>query len=45
MLGHTNLITTKHYAMILDKKISEDMQILKAKFKANMQTQSKSVNY
>ena len=34
----------RRYAKILDKKISEDMQILKAKFNANTQTQSKSVN-
>lgn len=32
MLGHKNLHTTQHYAKVLDKKVSEDMQILKDKF-------------
>ncbi|PQB08682.1 hypothetical protein BST83_11770 [Polaribacter filamentus] len=32
MLGHKSLKTTQHYAKILDRKVSEDMQALKNKF-------------
>ena len=32
MLGHKNLRTTQHYAKILDKKVSQDMDILFQKY-------------
>lgn len=32
MLGHKSLRTTQHYAKILDKKVSDDMQAIRRKF-------------
>lgn len=31
MLGHKNIQTTQHYAKVLDRKVSDDMMVLKSK--------------
>ena len=32
MLGHKSLKTTQHYAKIIDRKVSDDMKVLRNKF-------------
>ena len=43
MLGHKSLRTTQHYAKVLDRKVSEDMKILKDKFVLNVSTTKKQL--
>ncbi|MDH5412531.1 MAG: site-specific integrase [Flavobacteriaceae bacterium] len=40
MLGHKSLKTTQHYAKILDRKVSEDMAILKSKLKTSIEAKN-----
>ncbi len=42
MLGHKSLKTTQHYAKILDRKVSDDMSILRSKLNSSFKT--KKVN-
>lgn len=38
MLGHKSLKTTQHYAKIVESKISNDMRVLKKKYKKTLIT-------
>ena len=42
MLGHKSVRTTKHYAKILSRKVSEDMQTLRRKFEERERRQEQS---
>jgi integrase len=43
MLGHKSIRTTQHYAKILDRKVSDDMNLLQARLTANQPAARKRV--
>ncbi|WP_456461971.1 site-specific integrase [Lutibacter sp.] len=43
MLGHKSLKTTQHYAKILDRKVSDDMHLLKEKLKHKNNSKNQSL--
>ena len=43
MLGHKNIQTTQHYKKVLDKKVSEDIKILRDKFSINLIQQKRKI--
>ena len=43
MLGHKSLRTTQHYAKILNRKVSEDMQLLKKKLSFQEKVKAKNI--
>ena len=44
MFGHKNLRTTQHYAKVLDRKVSDDMMVLRDKFISKINIDLKCVN-
>lgn len=43
MLGHTNINTTQHYAKVLDRKISDDMNELKKRLRISSNDKQSSI--
>lgn len=44
MLGHKKMQTTQHYAKILDKRVSNDMQALRSKFSNKSDQENKKIS-
>lgn len=44
MLGHKKMQTTQHYAKILDKRVSNDMQVLRSKFSSKSDQENKKLS-
>ncbi|WP_369441221.1 tyrosine-type recombinase/integrase [Algibacter lectus] len=42
LLGHTKIATTQIYAKVIERKVSEDMHILRNKFKTNISKNNSS---
>jgi site-specific recombinase XerD len=43
MLGHTKISTTQIYACVIEKKISEDMQFLRARLNSSVNASLKKI--